>query len=199
MDDWDGPVNYVPHHAVKKPDSLTTALRSVCNSSVNNNGTSLNDLMPKGPNSLNPLLHSMTKFRTHKETVIWDYKKAYLTVHTHEPEMHLRRIVWRFSPEDEWETYGINRMMFGDRPAATALEVTKRKVAELGESIDPEASEMIGDGYVDDGVTGGEDKDLDQMMGERVDPDMGESIFGGTIQQIIGLGGFKLKHMIRLG
>ena len=57
--------------------------------------------MPKGPNSLNPLLHSMMKFRTHKETVIWDYKKAYLTVHTHEPEMHLHQIVWRFSPEDE--------------------------------------------------------------------------------------------------
>ena len=44
MDDWDGPVNYVPHHAVKKPDSLSTALRFVCNSSVNNNGTSKDEL-----------------------------------------------------------------------------------------------------------------------------------------------------------
>ena len=63
MDDWDGPVNYVPHHAVPKPDSLTTALRSVSNSSVSNNGTSLNEILPKGPNSLNLLLHTMTKFR----------------------------------------------------------------------------------------------------------------------------------------
>ena len=108
MDEWDGPVNYVPHHAVEKLDSLTTALRSVCNSSVNNNRTSLNDLLPKGPNSLNPLLHLMTKFRTHKEMVIWDYKKAYHTIYTHEPEMHLPQLVWRFSPEDEWETYGVN-------------------------------------------------------------------------------------------
>ena len=74
MDDWDGPVNYVPHHAVPKPDSLTMALRSVSNSSTSNNGTSLNEIMPKGPNSLNPLLHMMTKFRTYKETVIWDYE-----------------------------------------------------------------------------------------------------------------------------
>ena len=88
-------------------------------------------------------------------------------------------------------------MMFGDRPAATALEVTKRKVAELGESIDPEASEMIQDGYSDDGVTGGENEDLDRMMGERIDPATGESIFEGTIQQIVSIGGFELKHMIR--
>ena len=64
MDSWEGPVNYVPHHAVPKPDSLTTALRSVSNSSVKNNGTSLNEILPKGPNSLNPLLHTMTKLRT---------------------------------------------------------------------------------------------------------------------------------------
>ena len=89
--------------------------------------------------------------------------------------------------------------MFGDRPATTALEVTKRKVAELSESIDPEASEMIGDGYVDDGVAGGENEDLDQMMGERIDPATGESIFEGTIQQIVSLGGFKLKMMVRSG
>ena len=57
-------------------------------------------------------------------------------------------------------------MMFGDRPAAAALEVTLNKVAEMGKSIDPEASEMIRDGYMDDGAAGGEDEDLDQMMGE---------------------------------
>ena len=72
MDNWEGPVNYVPHHAVPKPDSLTTALRSVSNSSVKNNGTSLNEILPKGPNSLRPLLHTMTKFRMYKETIIWD-------------------------------------------------------------------------------------------------------------------------------
>ena len=33
MDDWKGPVNYVTHHGVTKPDSITTALRVVCNSS----------------------------------------------------------------------------------------------------------------------------------------------------------------------
>ena len=90
-------------------------------------------------------------------------------------------------------------MMFGDKPAAAALEVALNKVAELGKSIDPEASEMIRDGYVDDGAAGGEDEDLDRMMGEEVDPSTGEVTFKGTIQQIVDLGGFKLKHMVRSG
>ena len=131
MEAWDGPVNYVTHHGVAKPESVTTSLRVVCNSSLNNNGVSLNNILLKGPNSLNPLLQSLTKWRTHEETVVWDYEKAYHTIHTHPPEMHLCWLVWRFSPEDEWETYGVDRMMFGDKPATTALEVVKRKVADL--------------------------------------------------------------------
>ena len=113
--------------------------------------------------------------------------------------MHMRRLVWHFSPEDEWVTYGVDRMMFGDKPVTTALEVVKRKVADLGVSIDPDASEMIKDGYSDDGVAGGDDEDVDRMMGERVDPITGPSIYKGTIPRIVGLGGFKLKYMVRSG
>ena len=61
MDDWSNPVNYVSHHGVPKPRSTTTALRVVCNSSLDNNdsGISLNDLLPKGPNMLVPLLQAL--------------------------------------------------------------------------------------------------------------------------------------------
>ena len=37
------------------------------------------------------------------------------------------------------------------------------------------------------------------MMGEEVDPSTGEVTFKGTIQQIVSLGGFKLKLMVRSG
>ena len=37
MDDWGKAVNYVTHHGVPKPSSTTTALRVVCNLSLNNN------------------------------------------------------------------------------------------------------------------------------------------------------------------
>ena len=34
-------------------------------------------------------------------------------------------------------------MHFGDRPAACQLEVSKRKIAKLGEKIDPQASAKL--------------------------------------------------------
>ena len=78
MDNWDKAFNYMTHHGVPKPSSTTTALRVVCNSSLDNNnrGVSFNDLLPKGPNVLVPLLKALITWRTHKESVIWDYVKA---------------------------------------------------------------------------------------------------------------------------
>ena len=127
MDDWDGPVNYMSHHGVPKPRSTTTALRAVCNSSLDNNdsGISFNDLLPKGPNALVPLLQALITWRTYEEVVIWDYSKAYNTVWTFTEKMHMRRLVWRFNPMAPWTTYGVNRMHFGDRVATTRLEVAK--------------------------------------------------------------------------
>ena len=79
----------------------------------------------------------------------------------------MRRLVWHFNPEDPWVTYGVNRMHFGDRVATTGLEVAKRKVADVGEAIDPAAAAMIKKGYSDDGFAGGTKQDITRLMGER--------------------------------
>ena len=55
----------------------------------NNHGVSFNDLLPKGPNTLVPLLQALITWRTYKEVVIWDYSKAYNTVRTFAEEMHM--------------------------------------------------------------------------------------------------------------
>ena len=54
LESWEGPVNYISHHGVLKPGSTTTKLRVVSNSSLDNNnsGLSLNDCLPKVPNTL---------------------------------------------------------------------------------------------------------------------------------------------------
>ena len=67
MEAWDGLINYISHHGVPKPSSVTTALRVVSNSSLKNDqsgGLSYNDLLVKGPNSLQPLLQVQADFRT---------------------------------------------------------------------------------------------------------------------------------------
>ena len=50
MDQWRGPVHYVPIHHVLKPEFKTTSLRLVVNSSLKDpvSGLSLNDILAKG-------------------------------------------------------------------------------------------------------------------------------------------------------
>ena len=64
---WRGPVNYVSHHGVSKPSSRTTKVRIVSNSSLSNNnsGVSYNDMLPKGPNSLVPLIEALITWRVY--------------------------------------------------------------------------------------------------------------------------------------
>ena len=90
-------------------------------------------------------------------------------------------------------------MNFGDRVATTALEVAKRKVADIGEAIDPAAAAMIKKGYSNDGVAGGTKQDVARMMGERYDDDKDEYVYEGTIPQIVRKGGFKIKYMVSSG
>ena len=58
MKNYTGPVSYVAHHGVHKPDSATTPLRVVTNTSLKNRNANLspNDCMQEGPNALSSLL-----------------------------------------------------------------------------------------------------------------------------------------------
>ena len=68
-------------------------------------------------------------------------------------ERHLRRFVWKFSHEDDWQDFAFDCVHFGDRCAACQLEVSKDLIADKFQDIDPEAAQLIKDDtYVDDGV-----------------------------------------------
>ena len=201
MRKWLGAINYISIHGVPKPSSATTKLRVVSNSSLSNNhsGLSYNSLLPKGPNSLVPLLSALIRWRSYEHCVVWDLTKAYNTVVTYEEEMHMRRLVWRWGRQDEeWTTFGITRMHFGDKVAMCGLDVALKRVAAAGQHIDPEASEMIKQGYVDDGLGGGSQATVDRLVGEETWED-GKPKYSGTVQQILGRGSFGLKVMVRSG
>ena len=138
MTNWHGLVNYVDHHAVAKPGSTRPPLRIVVNTSLSNNnsGTSYNDCIAKGPNSLTPLMQVMTTWRTYENVVVWDLAKCYQQMETSEVERHMRRIVWRWGNSDgDWKTYAFNVVTYGDRPASCALECGKAIGVELGQAI----------------------------------------------------------------
>ena len=53
LESYDGPIHYISHHEVLKPDSKSTPVRIVFNSSANYMGHTLNKYWAKGPNLLN--------------------------------------------------------------------------------------------------------------------------------------------------
>jgi hypothetical protein len=82
---------------------MSTPVRMVTNSSFNNGGKSLNSCLAAGPNSLNPMLDVVVRFRCREVAMQYDLSKAYNTMRTGIQERHLRRWVWKFNEEDDWE------------------------------------------------------------------------------------------------
>ena len=61
--DYKGPVHYVSHHEVLRPEKKSTPIRIVLNSSANFKGHYLNDYWMKGPDLLNSLFRVILRFR----------------------------------------------------------------------------------------------------------------------------------------
>ena len=199
---YGGPVNYVVHHYVLKPSSVSTKLRIVSNSSMGNRNSgnvSPNQCWAKGPDMLRPIVECQCAFRGFYCVCAYDMKRAYNSVYTGERDGHLRRLVWRRSTQDPWEHFMINRMHFGDRPAACGLEEAKNMTADAGRHVCPETAETVKRGYVDDNAGGGRADFVDKMIGKETFHADGSITYDGTVQQILSYGGFTVKVMLRNG
>ena len=88
---YNGPVHYINHHAVLKPDSKTTPCRIVFNSSASYQGHVLNNYWAKGPDLMNNMLGIILRFRGERVAITGDIRKMYHAVkiplldqHTHQ-------------------------------------------------------------------------------------------------------------------
>ena len=77
LNNYKGPIHYISHHEVLKPDSKSTPVRIVFNRSVNYMGHLLNEYWAKGPDLLNSLLGIFVRFRENEVAFIGDIKKMY--------------------------------------------------------------------------------------------------------------------------
>ena len=98
---YTGPVNYITHHKVYKPSSLSTPVRLVSNSSFRNGSTNLNDITVKGPNTLADVYDNLFKFRSYQVAFMFDITKAYNSTKTGLVEKHLRRFWFHINPLSE--------------------------------------------------------------------------------------------------
>ena len=69
---------YLPHHAVLKPDSMTTKLRVVFDGSMRTStGVSLNDTLYRGPVVQSDIFSILSRFRMHQFVLTGDIEKMY--------------------------------------------------------------------------------------------------------------------------
>ena len=70
------------------------------------------------------------RFRSREFAFQYDLSKAYNSMKTTLKERHLRRFVWKFSDDEDWQDYAFDCVHFGDRCAACQLEVSKDLIAD---------------------------------------------------------------------
>ncbi|CAC5404640.1 unnamed protein product [Mytilus coruscus] len=95
MEIHSGPVHYIPHHEVLKPESKSTPLRIVFNSSSSYMGHTLNDYWAKGSNVINDLLAVLIRFRQEFIALAGDISKMYNAIRLSSLDQHTHRFVWR--------------------------------------------------------------------------------------------------------
>ena len=200
---WTGPVQNVSLQHVMKPESTTTPMRLVTNSSLpDRNGNSTNSFLVKGPNPLSDQRDVLSRWRSYECALSTDITKAYYSMHTGELERHVRRVVWRFGKtEEEWKHFGFNTVSFGDKPAGAYLDIVINETAERWKDIDPVASSKImNDRYVDDIATGGSPSEVRRMAGELINSDSKTNFeTNGTLSKILSNGNLFLKAVVTSG
>ena len=149
---WTGPKFYIAHHAVMKPDSKSTPIRIVFDSSRKHNGASLNDFFPTGPTFKNELLGILFRFRENRVGFIGDIHKMFHSIDIPLEDQMVHLFLWRDMEQDrEPDVYAITKVNMGNKPSAAIAQTVLRKTAEMAPEDKQEAADIIvKNSYMDD-------------------------------------------------
>ena len=188
VEEWKGPVHYISHHAIIRPEKKSTPVRIVFNSSASFNGKCLNDYWHKGPDLLNNLFGVLLRFRENAVAVFGDIAKMYHMIGITPPDQHVHRFLWRnFETDREPDTYAKTVLTFGDRPSPTMAITAMRKTANLNQESKPKAAEAISkNAYVDD-------------ICDSVCSTEEATTLTADIDEVLDSGGFRVKKWITNG
>ena len=152
LEEYKGPVHYVSHHEVLRPESKSTPVRIVFNSSAVFQGHRLNDYWMKGPDLLNDLFGIVLRFRENEVAFIGDISKMYHRIRIPEADQHVHRFLWRNLRTDrETDVYVKTVLTFGDKPAPAMAQIALRKTADEAKEAFPEAAQVLKKNtYMDD-------------------------------------------------
>lgn len=131
LQSWTGLVWYISHLIAPNPHSVSTPVRLVWNSSQKYKGLSLNDILIKGPDVLNPIRAVLLRFCACVFAALGDICKMYNSIWLKEREVHLHGFLWLDTVDGEIEEFAITRVNIGDKPAGCIAQVAMRETANL--------------------------------------------------------------------
>ena len=99
---------YISHLIAPNPHAVSTPVRLVWNSSQKYGGLSLNDILIKGPDVLNPIRAVLLRFRAGVFAALGDIRTMYNSVWLEEREVHLHRCLWRDSEDADDDEIGLD-------------------------------------------------------------------------------------------
>ena len=123
------PVYYIAHQMVIQPESVSTPIRVVFNSSQVYKGKSLNSALHLGPDVLNSLHAVLLRFRNDAAAASGDMSKMFYMVRIAKEDSMMQLFVWRWKGESKLRTYAMGRCVMGN---ATAPPAQMRRGAGAG-------------------------------------------------------------------
>ena len=164
---------YLPWRVVHNENSMTTPTRLVFDaSSVTKTGNSLNSILATGVKSLNPLQQIFIAFRLRPIAVHTDFKKMYNSIKLCPEHWTYQRYFWypTLDPNKHPEEKIIMTLIYGVVSSGNQAEYALRETARLQETEYPEAAKaLINDTYMDDVLTGADDKDAADKLINDID------------------------------
>ena len=144
IEEYKGPVHYVSHHEVLRPESKSTPVRIVFNSSAVFQGHCLNDYWMKGPDLPNDLFGAILRFRENEVAFIGDISKMYHMIRIPEADQHVHRFPWRNLETDrEQGVYVKTVLTFGDKPAPAMVQIALRKTVDETKEAFPRTAQVL--------------------------------------------------------
>ena len=182
---YKGPVHYVSHHEVLRPEKASTPLQIVFNSSVVYQGHCLNDYWLKDPDLLNSLFGGILRFRENEVAISGDISKMYHQVLIPQEDQHVHRFLWRnLDTTRPPDTYIKTVLTFGDKPAPAMAQIAMRMTAKEGEDKRERAAAAIQDNsYMDNICHSVHTTDDTRHLVKEVD-------------NLLEGGGFKIKELL---
>ena len=174
--------HYIPWRAVWKTNSVSTPCRIVYDASQStSSGYSLNDLLAKGRNNLNRLQEIVIRWTMRRVAIHTDIKKMYNTIKLQEEDWCFQRYIWQkeLDPREIPEEKIIKTLIYGVKSSGNQAEYGLRQVAELSRSQYPEVNRIVSeDIYVDDCITGEDEKDCALTRADELESVLNKGGFG---------------------